>query len=404
MLLDFFYTLRAAKLPVSVKEYLMLLEALQKGVVGPKTAPPGSDEDGVGYQVDDFYFLSRTTLVKDEKHYDKFDRAFAAYFKGVELVTDFTKELPLEWLRKNLELNLSPEELAKIEKMGWDELMETLKKRLEEQKERHEGGSKWIGTGGTSPFGAYGQNPQGIRIGQDKNRNKSAVKVWDQRAYKDYDDTQELGTRNIKVALRRLRKFAREGHVEELDLDETISKTAENAGYLDIKMRPERHNNVKVLLLMDVGGTMDEHIARVEELFSATKTEFKHLEFYYFHNCPYDFMWKNNRRRFAEKFDTWDILRKYNKDYKLIFVGDATMSPYEILQPGGSVEYNNAEAGAEWIGRLTSTFPKFAWINPEPQGVWQYRQSIALVQDLIHQHMFPLTLKGLEEAMRHLTK
>ena len=404
MLLDFFYTLRAAKLPVSVKEYLVLLEALQKGVVGPQAAPPGSDADGVGYQVDDFYYLSRTALVKDEKHYDKFDRAFAAYFKGVELVTDFTKELPLEWLRKNLELHLSPEELAKIEKMGWDELMETLKKRLEEQKERHEGGSKWIGTGGTSPFGAYGQNPQGIRIGQDKNRNKSAVKVWDQRAYKDYDDTQELGTRNIKVALRRLRKFAREGHEEELDLDATISKTAENAGFLDIKMRPERHNNVKVLLLMDVGGTMDEHIARVEELFSATKTEFKHLEFYYFHNCPYDFMWKNNRRRFAEKFDTWDILRKYNKDYKLIFVGDATMSPYEILQPGGSVEYNNAEAGAEWIGRLTHAFPRFAWINPEPQGVWQYRQSIALVQQLVQQHMFPLTLKGLEEAMRHLSK
>ncbi len=404
MLLDFFYTLRAAKLPVSVKEYLVLLEALQKGVVGPRHATPGTNEEGTGYQVDDFYYLSRTALVKDEKHYDKFDRAFAAYFKGVELVTDFTKELPLEWLRKNLELNLSPEELEKIEKMGWDALMETLKKRLEEQNERHEGGSKWIGTGGTSPFGAYGQNPQGIRIGQDKGRNKSAVKVWDQRAYKDYDDTQELGTRNIKVALRRLRKFAREGHVEELDLDATISKTAENAGYLDIKMRPERHNQVKVLLLMDVGGTMDEHIARVEELFSAAKTEFKHLEFYYFHNCPYDFMWKNNRRRFAEKSDTWDILRRYNKDYKLIFVGDATMSPYEILQPGGSVEYNNAEAGAEWIGRLTNTFPKFAWINPEPQGVWQYRQSIALVQQLVQQHMFPLTLKGLEEAMRHLTK
>jgi uncharacterized protein len=404
MLLDFFYTLRAAKLPVSVKEYLVLLEALQKGVVGPKAATPGSGEDGTGYQVDDFYYLSRTALVKDEKHYDKFDRAFAAYFKGVELVTDFTKELPLEWLRKNLELNLSPEELAQIEKMGWDELMETLKKRLEEQKERHEGGSKWIGTGGTSPFGAYGQNPQGIRIGQDKGRNKSAVKVWDQRAYKDYDDTQELGTRNIKVALRRLRKFAREGHEEELDLDETISKTAANAGYLDIKMRPERHNNVKVLLLMDVGGTMDEHIARVEELFSATKTEFKHLEFYYFHNCVYDFMWKNNRRRFAEKFDTWDILRKYNKDYKLVFVGDATMSPYEILQPGGSVEYNNAEAGAEWLQRLTHAFPRFAWINPEPQGVWQYRQSIAIVQQLMGQHMFPLTLKGLEEAMRHLSK
>jgi uncharacterized protein with von Willebrand factor type A (vWA) domain len=294
--------------------------------------------------------------------------------------------------------------MAKIEKMGWDELMETLKKRFEEQKERHEGGSKWIGTGGTSPFGANGFNPQGIRIGQEKSRNKSAVKVWDQRAYKDYDDTQELGTRNIKVALRRLRKFAREGHEEELDLDETISKTAENAGYLDIKMRPERHNNVKVLLLMDVGGTMDEHITRVEELFSAAKTEFKHLEFYYFHNCVYDFMWKNNRRRFSEKFPTWDILRKYNKDYKLIFVGDATMSPFEILQPGGSVEYNNEETGAEWLQRLTQTFPKFVWINPEPQGVWQYRQSISVVQQLMNQRMYPLTLKGLEEAMRLLSK
>jgi uncharacterized protein with von Willebrand factor type A (vWA) domain len=338
MLIDFFYTLRAAKLPVSVKEYLTLLEALKKGVVGPHAATAGDERPESGYQIDDFYYLSRTTLVKDEKHYDKFDRAFAGYFKGVDTVTDFTRDIPLEWLRKNLELNLSPEELAKIEKMGWDELMETLKKRFEEQKERHEGGSKWIGTGGTSPFGAFGQNPQGIRIGQDKGRNKSAVKVWDQRAYKDYDDTQELGTRNIKVALRRLRKFAREGHVEELDLDDTIRSTAANAGYLDIKMVPERHNNVKVLLLMDVGGTMDEHIARVEELFSAAKTEFKHLEFYYFHNCVYDFMWKNNRRRFSEKFPTLDIIRKYNKDYKLIFVGDATMSPYEILQPGGSVE------------------------------------------------------------------
>ena len=257
MLLDFFYTLRSAKLPVSVKEYLTLMEALQKGVVGPNAEPAQTDTFdeaySSGYKIDDFYYLSRTTLVKDEKHYDKFDRAFAAYFKGIEMIADFTKEVPLEWLRKNLELNLSPEELAKIEKMGWDELMETLKKRFEEQKERHEGGSKWIGTGGTSPFGAYGQNPQGIRIGQDKSRNKSAVKVWDQRAYKDYDDTQELGTRNIKVALRRLRKFAREGHEDELDLDETISRTAANAGYLDIKMRPERHNNVKVLLLMDVG-------------------------------------------------------------------------------------------------------------------------------------------------------
>jgi uncharacterized protein with von Willebrand factor type A (vWA) domain len=403
MLIDFFYTLRAAKLPVSVKEYLTLLEALKEGVVGPKAAPE-SGGGSSGYSVDDFYYLSRTSLVKDEKHYDKFDRAFSAYFKGVELLTDFTKDIPLEWLRKNLELNLSPDEKAAIEKMGWDELMETLKKRFEEQKERHEGGSKWIGTGGTSPFGANGYNPQGIRIGQDKSRNKNAVKVWDQRAYQDYDDSQELGTRNIKIALRRLRRFAREGHELELDLDDTIRSTAANAGYLDIKMVPERHNNVKVLLLMDVGGTMDEHIARVEELFSATKTEFKHLEFYYFHNCVYDFMWKNNRRRYSEKFPTWDIIRKYNKDYKLIFVGDATMSPYEILQPGGSVEYNNEEAGAEWIQRLTNAFPKFVWINPEPQGVWQYRQSISIMQQLMNHRMYPLTIKGIEEAMRLLTK
>ena len=403
MLIDFFYTLRAAKLPVSVKEFLTLLEALKLGVVGPKT--PQSDDSAApsGYKIDDFYFLSRATLVKDEKHYDKFDRAFAAYFKGIELVTDFTKDIPLGWLKKTLELNLSPEEKAAIEKMGWDELMDTLKKRLEEQKERHEGGSKWIGTGGTSPFGHGGYNPQGIRIG-GAGKNKSAVKVWEQRAYKDYDDTQELGTRNIKVALRRLRKFAREGHVEELDLGGTIRATAANAGYLDIKMVPERHNNVKVLLLMDVGGTMDEHIARVEDMFSAAKSEFKHLEFYYFHNCVYDFMWKNNRRRYAEKFATWDIIRKYNKDYKLIFIGDATMSPYEILQPGGSVEYNNEETGVEWLGRLTSAFPRFAWINPEPQGVWQYRQSISVMQQLVNQRMFPLTLAGLEGAMRLLSK
>ncbi len=396
MLIDFFYTLRSAKLPVSVKEYLTLLEAVKEGVVGPVS------EDG--YKIDDFYYLSRTALVKDEKHFDKFDRAFAAYFKGVEMVADFTQDVPLEWLRKNLELELSPEEKAKIEAMGWDELMETLKKRFEEQKERHEGGNKWIGTGGTSPFGANGYNPQGIRIGQAGGRNKSAIKVWDQRAYKDYDDSQELGTRNIKIALRRLRKFARLGAQDELDLDDTIRKTAENAGYLDIKMRPERHNNVKVLLLMDVGGTMDEHIKRVEELFSATKQEFKHIEFYYFHNCVYDFMWKNNRRRFAEKFPTMDILRKYNKDYKLIFVGDATMSPYEILQPGGSVEYNNEEAGSLWLQRLTEAFPKFAWINPEPQGVWEYRQSIGIIRQMMNDRMFPLTLQGLEGAMRLLSK
>jgi len=395
MLIDFFYTLRAAKLPVSVKEYLTLLEAMQADVVGPRNPEACS--------LDDFYHLSRTTLVKDEKHYDKFDRAFSAYFKGVEMLADFSKEIPADWLRQELQRLLSDEKKANAPKLDWDELMETLKKRLEEQKGRHEGGSKWIGTGGTSPFGHGGYNPQGIRIG-GKGGNKSAVKVWDQRAYQDYDDSQELGTRNIKVALRRLRRFAREGHELELDLPDTIRATAANAGYLDIKMVPERHNNVKVLLLMDVGGTMDEHIARVEELFSATKTEFKHMEFYYFHNCVYDFMWKNNRRRYAEKFPTWDIIRKYNKDYKLIFVGDATMSPYEILQPGGSVEYNNEEAGAEWLQRLTHAFPRFVWINPEPQGVWQYRQSIAIVQQLMGQRMYPLTLKGIEEAMRLLTK
>jgi uncharacterized protein with von Willebrand factor type A (vWA) domain len=378
MLINFFYTLRAAKLPVSVKEYLTLLEALKEGVIGPS--------------VDDFYYLSRLTLVKDEAHFDKFDRAFGAYFKGVELLTDFGKEIPLDWLQKVLEKELSPEQK-----------METLKKRLEEQKERHEGGNKWIGTGGTSPFGHGGYNPQGIRIG-GPGRNKSAVKVWDQRAFQDYDDTRELGTRNIKVALRRLRRFAREGSELELDLDDTIHSTAANAGLLDIKMVPERHNKVKVLLMMDVGGTMDEHIHRVEELFSAAKSEFKHLEFYYFHNCVYDFMWKNNRRRYAEKSPTWDIIRKYNKDWRLIFVGDATMSPYEILQPGGSVEYNNEEPGAEWLQRLTHAFPKFAWINPEPQGVWQYRQSISIVQQLMSQRMYPLTLQGLESAMRLLSK
>ena len=394
MLIDFFYTLRSAKLPVSVKEYLTLLEALEANVVGPN-----SDASSM----DDFYHLSRMILVKDEKHFDKFDKAFGAYFKGVEMLTDFTADVPLEWLKKTLENELTPEQKAAIDKMGWDELMETLKKRLEEQKERHQGGNKWIGTGGTSPFGNGGYNPQGIRIG-GKGGNKSAIKVWEQRAYQDYDDAVELGTRNIKVALRRLRRFAREGAEDEFDLDNTIRSTAANAGYLDIKMRPERHNHVKLLLLMDVGGTMDEHVARVEELFSAVKGEFKHLEFFYFHNCVYDFLWKNNRRRFAEKFDIWDVIRKYNKDHKLIFVGDATMSPYEILQPGGSVEYNNEEAGAEWLQRLTHAYPKFAWINPEPLGVWQYRQSISIIQQLVSNRMFPLTLKGLEDAMRMLSK
>ena len=389
MLIDFFYTLRSAKLPVSIKEYLLLLEGLKSGVIEPS--------------MEQFYFLARTTLVKDEALFDKFDRAFASYFKGVEALVDLTRELPAEWLERLLENELTPEQKAAIQAMGWDELMETLKKRLEEQQGRHEGGSKWIGTGGTSPFGNSGTNPRGIRIG-GASRSKSAVKVWEQRAYRDYDDSKELGTRNIKVALRRLRRFAREGNELELDLDGTIHGTAANAGLLDIRMIPERHNKVKVLLLMDVGGTMDEHIHRVEELFSAVKSEFKHLEFYYFHNCVYDFVWKHNRRRFSEKHATWDVIRKYNKDYKLVFVGDATMSPYEILQPGGSVEYNNEEPGAEWLQRLTHAFPKYAWINPEPQGVWGYRQSIAIIQQLMAQRMFPLTLQGLEGAMRLLSK
>jgi uncharacterized protein with von Willebrand factor type A (vWA) domain len=393
MLIDFLHALRNARLPVSVKEYLTLLEALRAGVI---------DDDG-GPTVEKFYLLARTALVKDEALFDRYDRAFGAYFHGVETVADFTRELPLEWLRKTLELELTPEQKAAIEAMGWDELMATLKQRLEEQKARHEGGNRWIGTGGTSPYGNGGVNPRGIRIG-GAGGGKSAVKVWEQRAYQDYDDSKELGTRNIKVALRRLRRFAREGSELELDLDGTIHGTAANAGMLDIRMVPERHNKVKVLLLMDVGGSMDEHVHRVEELFSAAKAEFKHLEFYYFHNCVYDFLWKHNRRRGSEKFPTWDLIRKYNRDYKLVFVGDATMSPYEILQPGGSVEYNNDEPGAEWLQRLTHAFPHYAWINPEPQGVWGYRQSIAIVQQLVQQRMFPLTLQGLEGAMRLLSK
>jgi len=390
MLIDFFFALRAARLPVTIPEYLCLLEAIKMEVIEPS--------------VDDFYHLARMTLVKNEAHFDKFDRAFGTYFKGAAESVDLSKDIPLDWLRKHLERELTPEDKAKIEAMGWDKLMERIKELLEEQKERHEGGNKWIGTGGTSPFGAHGHNPAGIRIGQEKSRNRSAVKVWDKREFKDYDDSIELDTRSIKVALRRLRKFARQGAAEELDLDHTIHATAANAGMLDIKMVPERHNTVKVLLLMDVGGSMDDHVHRVEELFSAAKSEFKHLEFFYFHNCVYDFMWKNNQRRFTEKVPTWDVIRKYNKDYKLIFVGDATMSPYEILQAHGSVEYNNDEAGAEWIGRLTHAFPNHAWINPEPPGVWGYRQSVSIMQQLVGGRMFPMSLQGLESAMRLLSK
>ncbi|UDM49466.1 VWA domain-containing protein [Cupriavidus sp. MP-37] len=391
MLIDFFFSLRHAKLPVSVKEYLTMLEALKAQVITPS--------------IDEFYYLSRMTLVKDEKHFDKFDQTFAAYFKGVESLVDWKSDIPLDWLQKTLERELSPEEKARIEAMGGlDKLMERLKQLLEEQKEKHEGGNKWIGTGGTSPFGHGGYNPEGIRIGGPSKGNRTAIKVWEARTYKDYDDQVELGTRNIKVALRRLRRFAREGADTELDLDDTIHSTAANAGLLDIKLRPERHNKVKVLMLMDVGGSMDDHIKRVEELFSATKTEFKHLEYYYFHNCLYDYVWKNNRRRHAEKLATWDLLHKYTPDYKIIFVGDATMSPYEILQPGGSVEYNNAEAGAVWLNRMTEQFPHFVWLNPEPEGLWQYRQSITVINQLMKGRMFPVTLAGLEQAMKVLSK
>lgn len=389
MLIDFFYTVKEAGVPASIKEFLTLLEAMDKQVIAPS--------------VDEFYFLSRLTLVKDEANFDKFDRAFGAYFKGIEAIFEKKPEIPLEWLRKQLERDLTPEQKAAIEKYGYDKLMDRLRELLEEQKERHEGGSKWIGTGGVSPFGHGGYNPEGIRIGGQGGK-RSAVKVWDAREYKDYDGERELGTRNIKVALRRLRKFAREGLEEELALDDTIRATASNAGYLDIRMQPERRNNIKVLMLFDVGGSMDDHIARTEELFSAARTEFKNMEFFYFHNCVYDYLWKNNRRRHAERFPTWDVLRKYTPDTKLVFVGDATMSPYEIVQPGGSVEYNNAEAGAAWLQRFTSTFPHFAWLNPEPEGLWQYRQSIALIRQLMNDRMFPLTIDGLERAMRLLSK
>ncbi|ODS99084.1 MAG: hypothetical protein ABS56_03055 [Lautropia sp. SCN 69-89] len=391
MLIDFFLHLRHAKLPVSIKEYLLLLEAMREHVIGPS--------------IDEFYHLSRATLVKDERNFDKFDKAFGAYFKGVQAVPGIDVDLPLEWLKRQLQREFTAEEKAAIEAMGGlDKLMERLRQLLDEQKDRHQGGSKWIGTGGTSPFGNGGYNPEGIRIGGPSAGNRTAVKVWEQRAFRDYDDQVELGTRNIKVALRRLRKFAREGAEEELDLDDTITSTARNAGWLDIRMVPERHNTIKVLMLLDVGGTMDDHIRQTEELFSAAKSEFKHLEFYYFHNCVYDFLWKNNRRRHAERFATWDILRKYNSDYRLIFVGDATMSPYEVLQPGGSVEYNNEEAGAVWLRRLVERFPKFAWLNPEPEGVWEYRQSIAVIRQVLHNRMYPVTLQGLERAMRELSK
>jgi uncharacterized protein with von Willebrand factor type A (vWA) domain len=389
MLIDFFFTLKDARIPVSIKEFLTLLEALQKKIIDTS--------------LDDFYYLARLTLVKDEAHYDKFDRAFGLYFKGIAANFDEKSQIPLDWLLQRMKRELNDEQRAQLEKFGYDKLMDRLAELLKEQKERHEGGSKWIGTGGTSPFGHGGTNPEGIRIA-GKGGNRTAVKVWEERAFQDYDGEREIGTRNIKVALRRLRKFAREGAHEELALDATIHATASNAGFLDIKMQPERKNNIKVLMLFDVGGSMDDHIERTEELFAASKTEFKNMEFFYFHNCVYDFVWKNNRRRQSERFDTWDILRKYPPDTKLIFVGDATMSPYEIVHAGGSVEYNNKEAGSEWLTRFTNAFPKFAWLNPEPEGLWQYRQSIAIIRQLMNNRMYPITIDGLERAMRALSK
>ena len=390
VLIDFFYRLRAARVPVSLKEFLTLLEALEKGVIGPS--------------VDDFYYLARAALVKDEVHYDRFDRAFGEYFSGIEQIEPEQLTIPEEWLRKLKELRLSPEEMAAIQAMGGlDKLLETLKKRLEEQKERHQGGNKWVGTAGTSPFGAYGYNPEGIRIGQHESRHRRAVKVWDQREFRNLDSDVELGTRNIKLALRRLRRFAREGAASELDLDGTIRETAKNAGWLDLQMRPERHNAVKVLLLLDVGGSMDDHVQLCEELFSACKSEFKHLEHYYFHNCLYESVWKDNSFRHRDRVSTVELMHKYGSDYKLIFVGDATMSPYEITEPGGSVEHWNEEPGMVWMQRILSVYPKAVWLNPEPEDRWPYRTSIGLMRQIMDGRMYPLTLDGLDRAMRYLS-
>ena len=391
MFLNFFNELRAAKVPVTLKEYLALMEAMDKGVI---------DRD-----VEDFYYLARAALVKDERNIDKFDKVFGHVFKGLDSLGEAVEaqDLPEEWLRKMTEKFLTPEEMEEIEAMGgFDKLMETLKQRMEEQKKRLEGGNKWIGTGGTSPFGANGYNPEGIRIGQDKSRHRRATKVWDKREFKNYDDSVELGTRNIKVALKRLRKWARTGAPDELDLDATIKNTARQ-GYLDIEMRPERRNTVSVLLLMDVGGSMDPHVKVMEELFSAARAEIKNLEYYYFHNCPYEGLWKDNRRRRNDVIPTWDVLHKYPSEYKVIVVGDATMSPYEITYAGGSVEHWNEEPGGLWLQRFVEQFPNFAWLNPVKSGAWEYTGSIQLIRELIGpDRMFEMTLEGLDGAMREL--
>jgi len=386
----FVLALRDAGLPASITEYLTLLRAMQAGVAD--------------YSVDDFYHLSRTTLVKDERYLDRFDRVFSEVFRGSEPPEgDLRREIPEEWLRKLAEKLLTDEEKAAIQAAGgFDKLMELLKQRLAEQKGRHQGGSKWIGTGGTSPFGAHGYNPEGVRIGQEESRNRRAVKVWDKREFRDLDDSLEIGTRNIKLALRRLRRFARQGAATELDLPDTIRATATNAGTLDLKLVPERHNTVKVLLLLDIGGSMDDHVRLSEELFSAARAEFKHLESFYFHNCPYERLWRDNRRRQQSEISTFEILRTYGPDWKLILVGDASMSPYEIIQPGGSVEHWNEEAGSVWLNRLTAHFRRAAWLNPMPPDTWRYGTSIEMTRKLLEGRMFPLTVGGIEAMTREL--
>jgi uncharacterized protein with von Willebrand factor type A (vWA) domain len=394
MFLPFFLELKASKVPVSLREYLTLLEGMEAGLVD--------------YDVEGFYYLARSALVKDERHIDRFDQVFAHVFRGVEVLAGEAAvdvaSLPEEWLRRLAEKHLSDEEKKLVEALGgWEKLMETLKKRLEEQKGRHQGGSKWIGTAGTSPFGAYGYNPEGVRIGQHESRNRRAVKVWDKREFRNFDDSVELGTRNIKVALKRLRRWVRDGAIEELDLPGTIHATAEH-GYLDVKTRPERRNAVKLLMFFDVGGSMDDHIKIVEELFSAARAEFRQLEYFYFHNCLYEGVWKDNRRRHAEVIPTLDVLHKYGHDYKVVFVGDASMSPYEVTMAGGSVEHWNPEAGAVWLARVLAQWPNAIWLNPVPHKHWGYTHSIALIREAFTDRMYPLTLAGLEAATKELSR
>lgn len=391
MLLGLFNEMRAAKVPVSIRELLDLHEALAAGQVF-------ADQE-------EFYLLARAILVKDEKYFDRFDRAFGAYFDGIQdLAPHLQALIPEDWLRQEFQRFLSDEDRAKIESLGGlDKLMETFRERLKEQKERHAGGNRWIGTGGTSPFGSGGFNPEGLRVGDNGKRQGKAIKVWEQRQFRDLDDSAELGSRNIKLALRRLRKFAREGAQDELDLDGTIEHTARD-GLLNIQMRPERHNAVKLLLLLDIGGSMDEHVKVCEELFSACRSEFKHLEHYYFHNFLYESVWKNNQRRTSERIPTYDLLNRYGDDYKVVIVGDAAMSPYEITHPGGSVEHWNEEAGSVWMQRLVEKFPRLAWLNPYPKEAWDYNHSTQLVRQLVDDRMFPLSLQGLEEGMRYLAR